>query len=274
VVAQRLFWEETDASGTEAALRQVLRARAAVDAAPPPDADNALAPAGTVSVGSPVEAQWQTGRKWFGGAVVTAVHVDGSMAVQYADGDFWQHAPPHMVRRPGAAQPLAPPPFLPSFAAVTPSEGLMAAGSASTGEGGDGGGGELEEALRYDLVLGADLLFFESHAALAHTLDRLLKRHPTNSSSASGGGGVGGSESSSHGGCPATALLVQPSRNGTLERFCAHPDVTTRFRVEVLDGPTLCPKLAAAHALYQHDPAYSPTLHCPHLVRLTRLPPS
>ena len=284
VAVQRLFWEEADASGTEATLRRVLR-----NLSPSPDATtttnssncaNVTDKSEKVRVGSAVEAQWQTGRKWHHGAVVKAVHVDESMAVAYADGDYWAHVPPYKVRWPGTIKPLAPPPYAPNFAVAADPLSNMAKDDDHGDSGGESSSDELEEAFRYDLIIGADLLFFESHAALAKTLDRLLKQDPTapafvganndNNNNTSGSSSSGSSNSESI--CAATALLVQPSRNGTMERFCAHPEVTTRFRVEVFNGPLLCPQLAEAHARYQSDPAYSPTLHCPQLIRLTRLP--
>jgi len=296
VAVQRLFWEEEDASGTEAALRLALRNRGPRAAATTTtgtdsarDNDNKE---DKVCVGSTVEAQWQTGRKWHRNAIVKAVHVDGSMAIAYADGDYWAHVPPYKVRWPGNTKPLAPPPYAPNFAAAVKSIAMTTAkneasslpppppedgsGEGSNGENSSGSSDELDECLRYDLIVGADLLFFESHAALAKTLDRLLKKQPTAPVLIDGANNKNpfgnSTENSTEITCAATALLVQPSRNGTMERFCAHPDVTSRFAVEVFNGPLLCPRLAEAHARYRSDPAYSPTLHCPQLVRLTRLP--
>ena len=103
--------------------------------------------------------------------------------------------------------------------------------------------------------MGADLLFFESHAALALCLDRLLKRAQT----PTGGGG-------------GTVLLCQPSRKGTMEAFACHPVVTSRFAVEVFSPSELDPEVAAMHQAYLADPTYSPTIHAPSLLRLTRLP--
>ena len=120
----------------------------------------------------------------------------------------------------------------------------------------------------FDLILGADLLFFESHAALVASLDRLLSTKPH-----------------------ATVLLCQPSRKGTMEAFAAHPAVTDLFRVELFrcDGrnsnlggggggvsgadASTCSydeAVEAMHRSYVADPNYSPTIHAPHLIRLSR----
>ena len=118
----------------------------------------------------------------------------------------------------------------------------------------------------FDLILGADLLFFESHAALVASLDRMLSMKPH-----------------------ATVLLCQPSRKGTMEAFAAHPAVTDLFRVELFrcDGSnsnlgggsvsgadaSMCSydeAVEAMHRSYVEDPDYSPTIHAPHLIRLSR----
>lgn len=124
-------------------------------------------------------------------------------------------------------------------------------------------------AARYDLILGADLLFFESHAALAAALDRLLaRRRKPVVAGGSGAPGSGGGDGGDGGG--GTVLLCQPSRSGTMEAFAAHPAVTRRFFVERFETGALDPAVAAMHDAYRADPSYDPNIHAPCLLRLTR----
>ena len=117
-LAARLFWEERDESGTEAALLAALRTQAAEAASTRAGGDDgegggeggAGGGAGRLQVGEAgVEAQWRSGRKWYSVAV-EAVHGDGTAALRYADGDFWGAVPPTKVRRGRAVWQGAPPP--------------------------------------------------------------------------------------------------------------------------------------------------------------------
>jgi hypothetical protein len=106
-----------------------------------------------------------------------------------------------------------------------------------------------KDSLKYDLIIGADLLFFESHGALASCLDRLL--------SDDGGGGM--------------VLLCQPSRGGTMEKFARHPEVVAKFNVKTYDTLSFDPIVAELHSSYLSDPSYDPTIHSPSLLCLTRV---
>lgn len=105
---------------------------------------------------------------------------------------------------------------------------------------------DLNNELKYDLIIGADLLFFESHGALALCLDRLL----TDSG---------------------MVLLCQPSRGGTMEKFASHSQVVDKFNVAVYDTSSFDPQVAELHASYLADPTYDPSIHSPSLICLTRL---
>mmetsp|Transcript_88856 Transcript_88856/g.177691 ORF Transcript_88856/g.177691 Transcript_88856/m.177691 type:complete len:229 (-) Transcript_88856:227-913(-) len=143
--------------------------------------------------------------------------------------------------------------------------------------------------LRYDLILGADLLFFESHNALAACLDRLLVDRTDDDDDDDGGdgGGEGGADGVARGG--GTVLLCQPSRNGTMEAFASHPDVLRLFVVERFDcdgqkkkekegasesgggvAGGLGPEVAVLHEAYLLDPNFSPNIHSPSILRLRR----
>jgi predicted nicotinamide N-methyase len=138
----------------------------------------------------------------------------------------------------------------------------------------------------FDLILGADLLFFESHGALVSSLNRLLSvANPD-----------------------AAVLLCQPSRKGTMETFLRHPEVAAHFKADLfpcdvgynvskiersrengfvggassqgnVSGGGSVPEVAShcydqavreMHRSYLGDPNYTPTIHCPHLIRLMR----
>ncbi|KAL4085936.1 hypothetical protein PRIC1_014560 [Phytophthora ramorum] len=96
----------------------------------------------------------------------------------------------------------------------------------------------------FDLVFASDCLFFEEfHEDLAHTIKGLLRR------------GSG------------RCLLLQPSRNGSMERFCviAEHQGFTVHRSESYD-----PEIVRKHAQYQQTrPDYVPNVHFPVLLTLT-----
>ena len=67
-----------------------------------------------------------------------------------------------------------------------------------------------------------------------------------------------------------------------MEAFAAHPAVKALFRVELfrcdaeeggVEADYYCYDEAVRdlHRSYVADPNYTPTIHCPHLIRLTRL---
>ena len=235
VVAEPLFWELGDEGGTEARLKRALRAAKLT-----PWGSGIAGGGGLeLSSGDEAEALWKMGRKWYR-VTVREKNQDGTYDLLYEDGDKWDAVPADRVRRLGCAPAaLLPPPTPPQSVAV-----------ASDGDGAapEGTLGDLEEDLRYDLILGADLLFFESHAALAAALDRLLSHGPA-----------------------AVALLAQPSRGGTMEAFSLHPEVLRRFRVEHWGCGELDPGLLSRHREYGADTSYTADIHYPHVLRLSRV---
>ncbi|GMF51661.1 unnamed protein product [Phytophthora fragariaefolia] len=100
---------------------------------------------------------------------------------------------------------------------------------------------------QFDLVFASDCLFFEEfHEDLAHTIKRLLRP------------GSG------------RCLLLQPSRNGSMERFSA---VATRLGLHVLESRAYDPEIQRQHAAYERDRAdYVPDVHLPVLLTVSHTP--
>ncbi|KAL3657398.1 hypothetical protein V7S43_017717 [Phytophthora oleae] len=97
---------------------------------------------------------------------------------------------------------------------------------------------------QFDLVFASDCLFFEEfHEDLAHTIKNLLR----------------------HG--SGRCLLLQPSRNGSMERFCA---VAERHGFTIRQSRDYDTEIARKHEEYQrtrHD--YVPDVHFPVLLTLS-----
>ncbi|EGZ29422.1 hypothetical protein PHYSODRAFT_552743 [Phytophthora sojae] len=98
---------------------------------------------------------------------------------------------------------------------------------------------------QFDLVFASDCLFFEEfHEDLAHTVKSLLRP------------GSG------------RCLLLQPSRNGSMERFCA---IAARHGFAVHKSEDYDPEIVRQHAAYQQTRAdYVPDVHFPVLLSLSR----
>ncbi|KAE8882378.1 hypothetical protein PF005_g1035 [Phytophthora fragariae] len=98
---------------------------------------------------------------------------------------------------------------------------------------------------QFDLVFASDCLFFEEfHEDLAHTIKSLLRP------------GSG------------RCLLLQPSRNGSMERFCA---VAARHGFAVHKSEDYDPEIVRQHAAYQQTRAdYVPDVHFPVLLSLSQ----
>ncbi|KAG7391567.1 hypothetical protein PHYBOEH_006651 [Phytophthora boehmeriae] len=96
---------------------------------------------------------------------------------------------------------------------------------------------------QFDLVFASDCLFFEDfHEDLAHTIKSLLR------------GGSG------------RCLLFQPSRNQSMERFCA---VAERYGFIVHRSEDYDPTIVRKHSDYQQTrPDYVPDVHFPVLLTL------
>ncbi|KAG6615897.1 Calmodulin-lysine N-methyltransferase [Phytophthora cinnamomi] len=105
----------------------------------------------------------------------------------------------------------------------------------------------LREDLRqqFDLVFASDCLFFEEfHEDLAHTIKSLLRP------------GSG------------RCLLLQPSRNGSMERFCA---IAARHGFAVEKSDDYDPEIVRKHAAYQQTRVdYVPDVHLPVLLTLSQ----
>lgn len=97
---------------------------------------------------------------------------------------------------------------------------------------------------QFDLVFASDCLFFEEfHEDLAFTIKQLLRR------------GSG------------RCLLLQPSRNGSLERFCV---IATRHGFSISQSQDYDPTIVRKHEEYQRlRPDYVPNVHFPILLTLT-----
>ncbi|OWZ16677.1 hypothetical protein PHMEG_0009500 [Phytophthora megakarya] len=97
---------------------------------------------------------------------------------------------------------------------------------------------------QFDLVFASDCLFFEEfHEDLACTIKSLLRR------------GSG------------RCLLMQPSRNGSMERFCL---VAERHGFTTYQSRDYDPEIVRKHAEYQQTrPNYVPDVHFPVLLTLT-----
>ncbi|GMF34817.1 unnamed protein product [Phytophthora lilii] len=98
---------------------------------------------------------------------------------------------------------------------------------------------------QFDLVFASDCLFFEDfHDDLAHTIKSLLRP------------GSG------------RCLLLQPSRNGSMERFCA---VAERHGFSIQQSREYDPEIVRKHGEYQRTiPDYVPDVHLPVLLSLTQ----
>ncbi|ETI34815.1 hypothetical protein F441_18616 [Phytophthora nicotianae CJ01A1] len=97
---------------------------------------------------------------------------------------------------------------------------------------------------QFDLVFASDCLFFEEfHEDLAYTIKSLLRR------------GSG------------RCLLLQPSRNGSMERFCV---IAERHGFIISQSRDFDPKIVRKHEEYvQTRPDYVPDVHFPVLLTLT-----
>ncbi|CEG50309.1 Uncharacterized conserved protein [Plasmopara halstedii] len=97
---------------------------------------------------------------------------------------------------------------------------------------------------QFDLVFASDCLFFEEfHEDLAHTIKNLLRR------------GSG------------RCLLLQPSRSGSLDRFCV---IAKQYGFTTTQSKDFDPTIVEKHQEYQQTrPDYVPDVHFPVLLTLT-----
>jgi len=69
---------------------------------------------GSLNVGALVSARWEQGIRWYSG-VVAAVNGDGSLAIQYDDGDYEAKVLPRHAKRRLAISHGRPPPLDPRY---------------------------------------------------------------------------------------------------------------------------------------------------------------
>lgn len=103
---------------------------------------------------------------------------------------------------------------------------------------------DLNDGELFDVVVASDVLFFESHEPLAEALNNLL--------SPSG-----------------VALFCQPSRNCSMERFLDTPMVKERFSI-TKHSEKFNSFVDDLHAKYSEEPTYSPDIHHPSLLVVSK----